>query len=820
VPSKKDIKNYKQTGKRKNIPEVGLVSSATDRVGEKKKYAFDPYLDPQLQWSGKVEKNELEIDTVSLHVHERVDPKTLIEKLKIKSESEIPQNSGQLELNFFDNPSFEKPLNKALQFYEHEQDWSNRLIGGDSLLVMNSLLEKEGMAGKIQTIFMDPPYGINYKSNFQPFTDNKNVKDGADDSIPHEPEMIRAFRDTWELGTHSYLTHLRDRILLCHELLNETGSFFFQISDDNLHHCREMIQEIFGADNYFGTICFQKTASPLAAENKLPAKLDFILWYAKDISKIKYHKLFYKRKNDIESGYDNIELPDGSRRKLTKEEKSGEKPIPKDGKLFLPKDLFKSGPGSKYEIEVDGKTYNSGARYWGQSKDDIQKLIKLKRVVPLGRSLYFIRYLDDFPYVQMDHLWDKMGGARNKVYVVQTNEEVIKRCILMTSTAGEIVFDPTCGSGTTAVAAERMGRKWITCDTSRVALNLARKRIMTEVYDYYKLQNPDEGLSGGLLYKEIERLTPSLIAKGHSGKKETIYLEPQKDSSIKRVSGPFTVEAVPSVRVKNITDTTSNDFEQDIENYINEISSTGIQTLQGKKINFINIEKTKGFQHIHAIGQIEAENSHKNAYVCFGPDFAPMEQTQIEHAVFELRELHNEECVLIFCAFHFDPEASKDIDHLSHEKITFLKSQMSIDLLTDDLRKKRSSNQSFWLIGQPDIEIKEEGEKYKVEIRGFDYYNPSKGQVESKGIDGIALWMIDTNYDERSVCPDQFFFPIEDKNDWTKLKRTLKEEIDVEKIDFFQGSVSETFDAGNHKKIAVKIVDNRGIESLIVRELP
>ena len=769
MPSKKDIKNYKQIGKRKNIPEVGLVSSATDRVGEKKKYAFDPYLDPQLQWSGKVEKNELEIDTVSLHVHERVDPKTLIEKLKIKSESEIPQNSGQIELNFFDNPGFEKPLNKALQFYKHEQDWSNRLIAGDSLLVMNSLLQKEGMAGKVQTIFMDPPYGINYRSNFQPFTNKKDHKDRADDSIPHEPEMIRAFRDTWELGIHSYLTHIRDRALLCKELISETGSMFFQINDTNLHHAKEILDEIFGSNNFFGMICFQKVASPLAAENSLPSKLDFILWYAKDISKVKYHKLYIRRPNDIGVGYNSIELEDGSRRKLTKKEKVGLEPMPK-GKLFKPIDLFKSGPGSKYEIEVEGKVYDSGKKWWGQTKEDIQKLVNLKRVVPYGNSLTFIRYLEDFPYKQLDHLWDGLSGARDKVYVVQTNEEVIKRCILMTSNAGEIVLDPTCGGGTTAVAAERLGRKWITCDTSRVALNLARKRIMTEVYDYYKLQNPDEGLSGGLMYKEVERLTPSLIAKGHSGKKETIYLEPQKDSSIKRVSGPFTVEAVPSVRVKNISDNSSDCLEQDIENYINEISSTGIQTLQGKKINFINIEKTKGFQHIHAIGQIEAENSHKNAYVCFGPDFAPMEQTQIEHAVFELRELHNEECVLIFCAFHFDPEASKDIDHLSHEKITFLKSQMSIDLLTDDLRKKRSSNQSFWLIGQPDIEIKEEGEKYKVEIRGFDYYNPSKGQVESKGIDGIALWMIDTNYDERSVCPDQFFFPIEDKNDWTKLK--------------------------------------------------
>jgi adenine-specific DNA-methyltransferase len=818
MTSKKDIKNYKHSGKRKNIPEVGLVSTATDKVEYTKKYEFDPYLNPQLHWSGKVERNELGVDTVSLHVHERIDPKTLIDKLKVKVESEPKKELGQYELNFFDNPGFEKPLNKALQFYEHDQDWSNRLIAGDSLLVMNSLLEKEGMAGKIQTIFMDPPYGINYRSNFQPFTNKKDHKDGADESIPHEPEMIRAFRDTWELGIHSYLSHIRDRALLCRELIGDTGSMFFQINDTNLHHAKEILDEIFGSNNFFGMICFQKVASPLAAENSLPSKLDFILWYAKDISKVKYHKLYIRRLNDIDVGYNNIELEDGSRRKLTQKEKVGLEPMPK-GKLFQPIDLFKSGPGSKYEIEVEGKVYDSGKKWWGQTKEDIQELVNLKRVAPYGNSLRFIRYLEDFPYKQLDHLWDGLSGARDKVYVVQTNEEVIKRCILMTSNASEIVFDPTCGGGTTAVASERLGRKWITCDTSRVALNLARKRIMTEVYDYYKFQNPEEGLMGGLAYKEVDRLTPSRIAKGHSGKKETIYLEPLKDATIKRVSGPFTVEAVPSVRVKRISDTDTDNLEQDFDNYINEILSTGIQTLQGKKINFINIEKTKGFRYIHAQGQIQEGESHKNAYVCFGPDYAPMEQTQVEYAAYELREVLDEDCVLIFCAFHFDPEASKDIDHLKHEKINFLKSQMSVDLLTEDLRKKKSSNQSFWLIGQPDIEIKQDGKKYTVEIRGFDYYNPSKGQIESKGIEGIALWMVDTNYDERSLCPDQFFFPIEDKNDWTKLKRSLKDEVNEDIINFYQGSISEPFDAGNHKKIAVKIVDNRGIESLVVREL-
>ncbi len=811
---KKDLQPYEHKGKRKNIPEVGLVSSATDKVASSKKYQFDPYLDPQLIWSSKVEKNELSVDIVSLHVHERIDPKTLIDKLKLKLENDEPK-----QLNFFDNPDFERPLNKALQFYQHEEDWSNRLIAGDSLLIMNSLLQKEGMGEKIQMIFMDPPYGINYKSNFQPFTNNKDVKDNDDNSIPHEPEMIRAFRDTWELGIHSYLSHLRDRVLLSHELLTDSGSFILQISDINLHHCREILDEIFGVENFFGMICFQKVASPLSAENSMPSKLDFLLWYAKDKSKIKYHKLYFKRKDDIDVGYNWIELQDGSRRKLTEEEKSGEQSLPK-GKLFKPIDLFKSGPGSKFDIEVEGKVYNSGNKWWGQTKEDIQKLVDLKRVIPYGNSLTFIRYLEDFPYKQMDNLWDGLAGARDKIYVVQTNEEILKRCILMTTDVGDITFDPTCGSGTTAIASERLGRKWITCDSSRVALNLARKRIMTEVYDYYKLQNPNEGISGGIQYKEVDRLTPSLIAKGHSGKKETIYLEPTIDRQLKRVSGPFTVEAVPSVRVKGPDEEPfSKTVDQSIDNYIAEIKSTGIKTFKGEKISFINVEKTKGYQFIHAQGQTIINDVLKNAYITFGPDYAPMEQTQVENAVHELREISKENCLLVFCSFHFDPEASKDIDELKLPNIDFLKSQMSVDLLTGDLRKKRSSNQSFWLIGQPDVEIKKVNSEFVVKINGFDYYNPSIGSIESKGSENIALWMLDTNYDGRSICPDQFFFPIEDKNDWTKLKKSLKDEIDVDKIVFFQGIESAPFKKGPHNKIAVKIVDNRGIESLVVKDL-
>jgi len=812
---KKNIKTYKHKGKRKNIPEVGLVTSTTDKVIDKKKYIFDPFLDPNLYWTGKFEKNDINIDNVSLHVHEKIDSKLLIEKLKNKDQSQTPQR----QLNFFENPDFEKTLSKALQFYQHEENWSNRLIAGDSLLVMNSLLVKEGMGGKIQTIFMDPPYGINYRSNFQPFTDKKDVKED-DDAIPHEPEMIRAFRDTWELGIHSYLTYLRNRILLCKELLSETGSFFLQISDKNLNYCIQIIEEIFGKENFFGLIAFTKAPGSYPSIKSIPSRLDYLIWFAKDKSKIKYHQLYVKRASDIDAGFNQIEFQDGTSRRLTNDEKKGLVQLP-EGKLFRDQSLVKPGPGSKYVVELNGEKFDSGSGWWGMPKEKIEKLINIKRIRKIGNNLRYIKYLDDFPYKPLDSLWDHLHGAGQQVYVVQTNEEVIRRCILMTSDVSDIVLDPTCGGGTTAVASERLGRKWITCDTSRVALNLARKRIMTEVYDFYKFKNPEEGLSGGILYKEVDKIEPALLADQDIGKKETIYLEPEIDNKLKRVSGPFTVEAVPSIRVKSLSDKNKDfDNEQEIDNYINEIYSTGIQTIKGKKIQFLNLEKSKGFKHIHAVGQIEYEKLNKTVYISFGPNYGPLEQTQVENAVYELRENFKDESLLIFCSFHFDPEASKDIDNLEHPKIKFIKSQMSVDLLTDDLRKKKSSNQSFWLIGQPDIKILKENKNYRVKINGFDYYNPlSKGEIISRENNNIALWMLDTNYDERSICPDQFFFPIQDNNDWTKLIKSLKNEIDLDKIKFFQGIISEPFEKGSNNKIAVKIVDNRGIESLVVKDL-
>ncbi len=313
----RQVDSYEHRGKdRPNNPPVGLVTPTTDPdIGTRKKtYAYDPHLDPQLVWAGKAEHTSFEVPTVSLHVHERIDPRTIIDAVRKRAEE---PDDGQLLLPLFEEERRE-PLRQAVEFYQHRHGWTNRLIAGDSLLVMNSLLEKEGMAGKVQMIYIDPPYGIKYGSNFQPFVNKRDVRDGRDEDLTAEPEQIKAFRDTWELGIHSYLTYLRDRLLLARELLTESGSIFVQISDENVHHVRELMDEVFGAENFVRLITFAKTGSMVS--NELGRTSDYLIWYARDKQFVKYRQLYFEKMPD--DFYSKVELADGTVRKITRAERS------------------------------------------------------------------------------------------------------------------------------------------------------------------------------------------------------------------------------------------------------------------------------------------------------------------------------------------------------------------------------------------------------------------------------------------------------------------------------------------------------------------
>ena len=850
--AKKPIEQYDHKDKKRvNNPPVGLVTPDTDKETGKKTYAYDPHIDPSLQWSGKAEHTSFEVPMVSLHVHERIDPRTIIEAVR---KTNGPKHE---QLSLFATPEENPPIREAIEFYKHKHNWSNRLIAGDSLLVMNSLLEKEGMAGKVQMVYIDPPYGIKYGSNFQPFVNKRDVKDGKDEDLTAEPEMIKAFRDTWELGIHSYLTYLRDRLFLSRELLTESGSIFVQISNENVHLVRSLMEEVFGVGNFISEIIFLKTSGQ-TSKFLSPAN-DYLIWYAKDFKKLKYRRSFKERDPDyLDSAYNYLELEDGKVKKLSKFDIKNTQ-ILSGGRRFRIDNLTsQSGPGDVPETRFTWKnnTYRLKTGSWKTSIDGLKRLAEVNRLWFLENTVYYKRYIDDFPIQPINNIWDDTtisGYASDKIYVVQTLTKVIARCILMTTDPGDLVFDPTCGSGTTAYVAEQWGRRWITCDTSRVAVTLAKQRLMTALFDYYELAHPAEGVGSGFVYKTVPHITLKAIANNEPFGQETLYDQPNIDKSRARVSGPFTMEAVPAPMVKPLDDISLYSDQQIPADesiarsgetlrhaqWRDELLKTGIRGKHGQFILFSRVEPLPATRWLHAEAETKPNNLGADsvrekkitfgqpvrAVISFGSEHAPLEQRQVGLAIEEAQLLVPKPKIIVFAAFQFDPEAAKDIDETDWPGVTLLKAQMNADLLTEDLKKKRASNESFWLIGQPDVKVEKikEGEdqgKYRIEIMGFDYYNTKTGVIESGGNEKIALWMLDTDYDGRSLFPKQVFFPMSgETNGWSRLAKNLKAEINPDLIEAYRGTISLPFELGDYQRVAVKIVDDRGIESLKIQEV-
>jgi adenine-specific DNA-methyltransferase len=835
---KKQIEQYEhKKEKRCNNPPIGLVRAETDPEGEKKTYQYDPHLDPQLQWAGKAEHTSFDVPTVSLHVHERIDPHTLINAVRKRN------GAGERQVSLFEYAGENPPIREAIEFYKHRHNWSNRLIAGDSLLVMNSLLAKEGMAGKVQMIYIDPPYGIRYGSNFQPFVNKKNVVDGKDEDLTQEPEMVKAFRDTWELGIHSYLTYLQDRLLLARDLLNESGSIFIQISEDNIHHIREILDEVFGKDNFLSQIAYTTTSG--LTTNTLSRAGDYIVWYAKERKKLKYRQLFSEKIDplkDTKTKYDQIEFSDGTRRSLTPNEKNGITKLPIGSKIFRFDQIASQGSsGEPTPFIFEGKKYNPApGRHWTANyPEGMENLRQAKRIGVSGNNLSYIRYFDDFRFEPIHNLWYDVGGSVQsrsdpKIYVVQTGTSAIQRCILMATDPGDLVLDPTCGSGTTAFVSEQCGRRWITCDTSRVAITLAKQRLMTSLFDYYELHDPVDGVSSGFRYKTAPHQTLKSIAYKEATRTETLYDKPIPDNSRVRVTGPFTVEAVPSPTVKPLTEievkipadvsvARSGETIRQSE-WRDELFRTGIRGKGGQKIEFTRVEPMSGARWLHAEAATSGPDPQK-VVVSFGPEHAPLEPKQVELAIKEAERLVPKPSIVLFVAFQFDPEAAKNIDETKWKDVNLLKVQMNADLLTEDLKKKRVTNESFWLIGQPDVQVEKikEGNdkgKYLVQVLGFDYYDTKNGSVISGGAHNIAVWMLDTDYDGRSLYPKQVFFPMADeKGGWSRLAKNLKAEIDQDLIEAYHGTTSLPFKLGTYNTIAVKIVDDRGIESIKIIEV-
>ena len=861
--AKRPIESYDHRDKdRLNNPPVGLVTPATDRDAGQKTYAYDPHLDPQLQWAGKAEHTSFEVPTVSLHVHERIDPRTIIEATR-------KRNGGPAQGSLFELPEENPPVRNAIEFYQHRHNWTNRLVAGDSLLVMNSLLKKEGMAGKVQMVYVDPPYGIRYGSNFQPFVNKRDVRDGRDEDLTQEPETIRAFRDTWEMGIHSYLSYLRDRLLLAWELLTESGSCFVQIGDENVHLVRSLMDEVFGVGNFISLISYA-TSIGLGAKH-IDNVNNYLVWYARDSDRMTYHPL-YRELSLGDHGatrYTKIKSIDGQVHEAAKLPDVDKQRLVDTGAKYFTDQGLTSRTGSattRFPVEFNGNEYRPSVGGWRTSEEGMTRLKYARRILATPNSLRFQKNFDDFGAIGLTNNWsDVSGGVQSrqdpKVYAVQTANSIIQRCILMTTDPGDLVFDPTCGSGTTAYVAEQWGRRWISCDTSRVAISLAKQRLMTALFDYYELAHPDEGVGSGFNYRTVPHITLGSIANNPDIKEgmsqaeinaaierhapqEMLYDQPLVDMGRKRVTGPFSVEAVPAPAVKPIDDVddaeplpaddtvarSSETLRQG--EWRDELLRTGIRGKAGQFLRFARLEPLPGLRYLHADGESlpnEAgadsiregpAQASQRVVVSFGPEHAPLEQRQVNQALQEAQTLVPQPRVIVFAAFQFDPEAAKDIDETNWPGITLLKAQMNADLLTEDLKRRRASNESFWLIGQPDVLLHQisKGQntgKWQVAVQGFDYYNTKSGDVESGGEDKIAMWMLDPDYDGRSLYPRQVFFPMSGANDvWARLARNLRAEIDEDLIEAYRGTVSLPFEPGENGSIAVKIIDDRGIESL------
>ena len=878
-PPKRPIERYEHSDKKRiNNPPVGLVTPETDPVAPthktydyvapvpsvkpRQELDYDPHLDPQLVWAGKKEHNSFEVPTVSLHVHERIDPHTIIDAVRKRNGNTLP-----VQPSLFERREENPPLREAIDFYRHAHGWSNRLIAGDSLLVMNSLLEKEGMAGQVQMAYIDPPYGIKYGSNFQPFVNKRDVSDGRDEDLTQEPEMIRAFRDTWELHIHSYLTYLRDRLLLIRDLLSESGSCFVQISDDNVHLVRNLMDETFGANNFVSLVTFSKTTG--ATVVLLPGTADYLLWYAKKKESVKYRRLFSLKSLGGEGAgkYDQVELPDGKRRPMNVEEKADSKRLPEGSKAYRYDNLMSQsvgrdkgeGAASWFPVKLQGREFKPNIRNrWKTNEEGMTRLLQARRVEVTGDSLAYVRFIDDFPAFPITNAWMDIGGIQSrsdpKIYVVQTANTAIQRCMLMTTDPGDLVLDPTCGSGSTAYVAEQWGRRWITCDTSRVAITLSKQRLMAANFDYYELAHPEEGIGSGFRYRSVPHVTlksiatnseiregmpreqiDTIIARGAD--QETLFDQPSLDKNRVRITGPFTVEAVPAPTVKSLDEIEAPPFPADSSiarsgptlrhsEWRDELLKTGLRGKGGQHIDFSRVEPLAGTRWLHADAETKGKVAER-VVISFGPEHSLLEQRQVELAWEEARTLSPKPSILVFAAFEFDPEAAKDIDGMTREKtgMTFLTAQMNADLLTEDLKKKRASNQSFWLVGRPDVDLRRiaKGDhqgKWEIEVNGFDYYNTRTGTIDSGDISKIAMWLLDTDYDGRSLYPRQVFFPMADDNEgWAKLARNLKAEIDPDLIEGYRKTVSLPFEPGEYKRVAVKLIDDRGIESLKVVEV-
>jgi adenine-specific DNA-methyltransferase len=976
------VGDYRHHETRKNNPPAGLAAQGRVREAPRLQFAYNPHLpptlrfdpsgapdrlpalldaartrpltdeeaqslaaalrtqEPWLEWAGKRERKGFEVEPVALHIHERVATQAI---LRVAARQDVQRD-------LFADPQL--PYREAVQFYQHDVDWANRMILGDSLQVMASLARREGLAGKVQMIYMDPPYGIRFASNFQPEIGRRDVKDKETD-LTREPEMIKAYRDTWTLGVHSYLAYLRDRLILCRELLTDSGSIFVQIGDENLHRVRCLLDDVFGPENLVAQIAFTKTTG--ATVVLLPVTANFILWYAKDKEQAKYRRLFAVKgiAGEGASKYDQVELANGVRRMLARDEGNGS---PVGARVYSLGDLTSQslgrekgeGAASWFPIEFQGQVFRPTMRSrWKTNEEGARRLLLANRIEVMRSTLRYVRFLDDFPAFPLTDVWTDIGGIQSradpKVYVVQTAAEAVKRCMLMSTDPGDLVLDPTCGSGTTAYVAEQWGRRWITIDTSRVALALARQRLLTARFDYYELREPEKGPAGGLRYKTVPHITLRSIAQNSaldpifakhqpildtllaalnaaltkvpkdlrarlraklldkekregkravtdadrrrwllpetawrgwevpfdadpewpgdlkaaleayraawrakrdevnaciaaSAEPEDLVDQPAVVRGIVRVSGPFTVEAVMPAEEPLEEPSPIGGAPEELEAFpaagdaarepanaeayldrmLRLLRTDGVRFPNNKVLRFTRLDPSSG-DFLHAEGEWDTGNGRtRRVVVSFGPQHGPVTAYQVENALGQASRRGMDD--LVFAGFSFDALAQGVIEDDPNPRVRCHLAHVSPDVTMGDLLKETASSQLFTVFGSPRTELREvEAGEFVVEMQGVDVYNPVENTIVPTGADKVAAWFLDTDYDGRTFCITQAFFP--DRTAWDRLARALKGVIDEERFAALTGTVSLPFPAGKHRRVAVKVVDPRGNEVMRVYRL-
>lgn len=895
---------------RKNIPTAEHSAVLGDDERSPVQIAYQRRnrdLDPQLVWRGKDEQDreDLIAQAPPLFIQEKVHPKVLIDDLLMHSKHAKPTKE-RVDL-FADFNGLDSKADLT-DFYEHDANWSNRMILGDSLHVMASLAEREDIRGRVQCIFMDPPYGIKFNSNFQWSTTSRDVKDGKQEHITREPEQVKAFRDTWRDGIHSYLAYLRDRLTAARDLLSDSGSVFVQIGDENVHRLRALMDEVFGDENFVAQITV-RVKSPLSVSD-LARTTDFVVWYSRDRGAMKFRQLRVAKKLRSHPEFSRALLPDGStipRRAVAKLANPGQ------ARFFTAQNLGSSGytPSCMFKARVHGRTFkHPRGKSWKTNPDGMRRLKRAGRLQPLRTSLRWRYFFDDAESEVITDIWSDTFAAPDKTYVVQTSTMVIQRCILMTTDPGDLVVDPTCGSGTTAYVAEQWGRRWITIDTSRVALALARARIMGARYPYYLLADSTKGqrkeaditrsvpselptwcrVRLGFVYHRVPHVTLKQIAHnaeidviwdeyqkrlkplqerlntsvGASWMEwevprnpdeswsdeaqdlhrrwwrirrdrqkeidssiaanapfEFLYDKPYEDKRVVRVAGPFTVESLLPHRVITVgaddeliglgrSSRSASEVRQDFAGMIlDQLRTAGIQ--QAKKADRIRLNGLTGWpgKQVCAVGQYVKGNQVRRAGILIGPEFGTVSRPDLAAAARESAEAGFD--TLIACAFNYDAQ-STDFARLG--RVPIIKARMNADLHMADQLKNTGKGNMFVVFGEPDVEIRQIGSgRLQVEIKGVDIFHPSTGEIRSDDTDGIACWFIDTDYNEESFFVRHAYF-LGSRNPYKALERTLKSEINEDTWATLCRSISRPFSRPKSNRIAVKVINHLGDESM------